>query len=85
MTTQPTNTKFSSVQAVKLCKLLVQAQPALAQSAKASLEKTCTKAAGGNEAAFRRIAYKVCVSIINYSHVPAGSAREQALAACKAQ
>jgi hypothetical protein len=69
-------------QAVELCKHSIQVQPSLSASAKAKLEKTCGKAATGGQAAMEEVAKRVCVELVNASHVPAGQARERALAVC---
>ena len=69
-------------QAAELCKQAIKAQPSLGAGPKAKLEKTCGKASGGGQAALREVAREVCEEIITSSHVPAGTARQQALAVC---
>jgi hypothetical protein len=66
------------------CKQAIQAQSTLPASAPSQLEPVSGKAANGDEAAVRKAAREVCEEVINKSAVPAGPAREQALAACKA-
>jgi hypothetical protein len=72
----------SGKQAAELCKRAIKAQPSLGSGPKAKLEKTCGKASGGGQAALHQVAREVCEEIINNSHVPAGTARQQALAVC---
>jgi hypothetical protein len=69
--------------AVAACKQAVQAQTTLPAGAKSKLEAICAKAASGDQAAVRKVAQEVCEEVVNASAVPAGAAREQALAACK--
>ena len=54
-----------------------------AVSAKAKLEAICKKAAGGGQAGLQNVAREVCVELLDASHVPNGTARDKALAACK--
>jgi hypothetical protein len=79
-----TSTTAAGAAAVAACKQAIQAQSTLPASAKSKLEAVCGKAANGDEAAVRKAAREVCEEVINQSAVPAGPAREQALAACKA-
>jgi hypothetical protein len=69
--------------AVAACKQAIQAQTTLPAGAKSKLEAVCAKAANGDQAAVRKAAEEVCEEVVNKSNVPAGAAREQALAACK--
>jgi hypothetical protein len=69
--------------AVEACKKTIQAQKTLPAPAKAKLEAVCGKAAKGDTAAVHKAAQEVCEEVIENSAVHAGSAREQALAACK--
>ncbi len=66
------------------CKHGIQALPSISASAKASLEKSCGKMASGSQTAQQEITKQVCVELVNASHIPAGAARERALAVCKA-
>jgi hypothetical protein len=66
------------------CKQAVQAQKTLSPSAKAKLEAICEKGASGNAAAQHKAAQEACVELVNASHIPAGAARERALAICRA-
>ncbi len=75
-------TPAQAQQAVATCKRGIQAQSGISASAKAQLEKTCEKAASGNPAALQSVAREVCVGLVNASHIPAGAARERALAIC---
>jgi ABC-type phosphate transport system substrate-binding protein len=76
-------TPAQAKQAVETCKHGVQAESSIPSSAKPKLEKTCEKAATGNTAAIRQVAEEACVLLVNASHIPAGAARERALAVCK--
>jgi hypothetical protein len=69
--------------AVAACKQGIQSQPTLPAGAKTKLEAVCEKAAKGDTNAVKQAAQEVCEEVINNSAVPAGSAKEQALAACK--
>jgi hypothetical protein len=71
--------------AVAACKQAIQAQTTLSAGAKSKLEAICEKAAKGDTTAVRQAAREVCEEVIKTSAVPAGPAREQALAACKAK
>ncbi len=66
------------------CKRTIQKQLKLSTSAKAELEAFCDKATSGNPAALQKVAQQACAVLVKAS-VPAGAARERALAACKAQ
>jgi hypothetical protein len=71
--------------AVARCIHTVQTQTTISASAKATLEKTCEKAASGDTTALQNTARELCVQFVNASHLPAGIARERALAVCKAK
>ncbi len=71
--------------AVLACKQEIAAQSTLPAGAKAKLEAVCGEAAKGNTAAVKQAAREVCEEVINKSAVPAGAAKEQALASCKAK
>ena len=68
-------------QAVEACKQQIAAQPGIDASVKADLTKICEKAASGDEQAVRDATKQVCTKLVE-ANVPAGSARDQALAAC---
>jgi hypothetical protein len=70
--------------AVAACKRTIHSQSTLTAGAKSKLEAVCGKAAKGDTAAVHKAAQEVCEEVIRTSAVPAGSAREHALAACKA-
>jgi hypothetical protein len=70
--------------AVAACKTTIQAAPTLPASVKTKVEGVCNKAASGDLEGARKAAKEVCVEVINASPVPS-SAKEQALAACKAR
>ncbi len=73
----------SSVQAqVAACKQTLTAQTALPQRIKSKLEADCVKAANGDKGAIKQAAREVCEEIIRSSSIPAGVAKEHALAAC---
>jgi hypothetical protein len=81
----PALTGVSAAQAVELCKKEIAAQTTLPASAKSKLEAVCEKAAKGDQTAVKKAAQEVCEEVINASPLPSGSAKEQALAACKAK
>ena len=81
----PALTGASAAQAVELCKKEIQAQATLPASSKAKLEAVCDKAASGDQAAVKKAAQEVCEEVVNSAQIPAGAAKEQALAACKAK
>ncbi len=68
--------------AIESCKSSIDAQPTLAEDVKTDLKSICEKAANGDAAAAAKAAREVCTKIVEAS-VPAGSARDQALGACK--
>jgi uncharacterized lipoprotein YajG len=71
-------------QAVTSCEQAVRAQHAISASTKAKLEAICKKAGtAGGQSALQAVAREACIAILNASHVPAGIARERALAVCK--
>ncbi|MDX6513910.1 MAG: hypothetical protein QOE36_3414 [Gaiellaceae bacterium] len=67
--------------AVESCKQAVDAQPTLSASDKSDLKGLCDKAASGDPAAVQKAAKEVCIKIVK-GQVPAGAARDQAVAAC---
>jgi len=79
----PALTGANAAEAVELCKKEIAAQTTLPASAKAKLEGVCNKASTGDSAAVKKAAEEVCEEVINTSPVPAGTDKEQALAACK--
>jgi hypothetical protein len=87
-TTSPTPTSTSSkspgaAAAVASCRHGVQALPHLKQSIREKLEEICQKAASGDENTKRKAAQEACRELVNASPLPAGEARDRALAACK--
>ncbi len=87
-TTSPTPTSTSSklpggAAAVASCRHGVQSLPHLQQSTKEKLEEICQKAASGDVNAKRKAAQEACRELVNASPLPAGEARDRALAACK--
>jgi hypothetical protein len=70
--------------AVDACKQSISAAPTLSDSVKADLNKLCEKAASGNVQDVKKISKEVCLKIVDGSGVPAGSAKDQADAACNA-
>jgi len=70
-------------QAVASCEQAVRSQHTISASAKAKLEAICKKAASGGQAGLQNVARAVCIELLAASHVPAGAAREKAVAACK--
>jgi hypothetical protein len=71
-------------QAVASCEQAVRSLHTISASAKAKLEAICKKAGSGGQAGLQNVAHEVCIELLNASHVPAGAAKEKALAACKA-
>jgi ABC-type Fe3+-hydroxamate transport system substrate-binding protein len=69
--------------AVASCRHGVQSLPHLKQSIKEKLEEICQKAASGDVNAKRKAAQEACRELVNASPLPAGEARDRALAACK--
>jgi len=83
-TTVPAVANNPSVQqAVAACKHGVQSASTLSSSAKSKIEGICDKAGSGDVTAAAEAARELCVELINASPLPAGSAKEQAIAACK--
>lgn len=87
-TTSPTPTSTSpklpgGAAAVASCRHGVQSLPHLKQSVKEKLEEICQKAASGDVNAKRKAAQEACRELVNASPLPAGEARDRALAACK--
>jgi hypothetical protein len=70
-------------QAVASCEQAVRSQHTISASAKAKLEAICKKAGSGGQAGLQSVAHEVCIELLEASHVPAGAAKEKALAACK--
>ncbi len=66
------------------CKQKVQSQKSIPPSTKATLERICGGAAKIDPAAIRKATEEACLALLNASHVPAGAARERALAICHA-
>jgi hypothetical protein len=86
--TSPTPTSTSpklpgGAAAVASCRHGVQSLPHLKQSIKEKLEEICQKAASGDVNAKRKGAEEACRELVNASPLPAGEARDRALAACK--
>jgi hypothetical protein len=89
--TTPTNSTPTSTSpklpggaaAVASCRHGVQSLPHLKQSIKEKLEEICQKAASGDVNAKRKAAEEACRELVNASPLPAGEARDRALAACK--
>ena len=84
VTSQTTIPQANAQQAVASCEQAVRSQHTISGSAKAKLEAICKKAAGGGQAGLQNVAREVCVELLDASHVPNGTARDKALAACKA-
>ncbi len=82
-TSAPALSGTAAAEAVEACKKEIAAQTTLPATAKAKLEAVCEKASKGDTAAVKKVAEEVCEEAINTSGLPAGTEREQALAACK--
>jgi hypothetical protein len=63
------------------CKQAIN-QQSIPASTKSKLQAVCEKAASGDVIALHTAAQQACVELVNASHVPAGAARERALAVC---
>jgi hypothetical protein len=72
----------AAAQARATCMQRVQAQASISASTKAKLEQICNQAATTNPAAIQKATQEACIALLNASHVPAGAARERALAVC---
>jgi len=72
-----------SAAAVEKCKSEVKVLPTLSQKTKSRLESICEKAASGDETSARTAAREGCEEIVKASPLPAGTARDHALAGCK--
>jgi hypothetical protein len=68
---------------VASCKHGVEQLPTLRASTRAKLVKICDKAGSGDPNATRKAAEEACREIVNASPLPAGSAKDRALAGCK--
>lgn len=88
--TTPTDTGTTSVPkeadaavkaAIDSCKQSVSAQPTISEAAKTKLNTVCEKITDpeGAKEAIR----EVCTTLVEESQIPAGAAKDQALAACK--
>jgi hypothetical protein len=75
-------TPAQGLRAVATCKHGIQAQRNIPAGTKVKLEKICAKAASGSPTALRQAAQEACVELVNVSHVPAGAAKQRALALC---
>jgi len=84
-TTTPVLSGAAAAQAIEICKKEIQSQSTLPASSKSKLEAVCEKAANGDTTAVKKAAQEVCEEVVNASPIPSGSAKEQALAACKAK
>jgi hypothetical protein len=70
-------------QALASCRSLVKRAATLPANLKIKVEGICNKAANGDVAGARAAAKEVCVEVINSYPIPSGTAKEQALAACR--
>jgi hypothetical protein len=68
---------------VARCKHGANVLPTLSQATKSRLEAICEKAASGDADAARTAAREGCEEIVKASPLPAGTARDRALAGCK--
>lgn len=69
--------------AVASCKHGVEQLPTLRASTRAKLVAICEKAGSGDPEVTRKAAEEACREIVNASPLPAGSAKNRALAGCK--
>jgi hypothetical protein len=70
--------------AVESCKRSAKAIPTLSAATRTKIESICDKAASGNVGDTRVAAREVCEEIVRASPLPEGSAKQHAIAACKA-
>ena len=70
--------------AVESCKRGAKAIPTLSSSTRSKIEAICEKAGTGDVAATRTAAREVCEAIVKASPLPEGSAKQHAIARCKA-
>ena len=84
-TSSPATTGATKVSAAaaERCKHGVNVLPTLSQETKSRLESICEKAASGDAATARTAAREGCEEIVKASPLPAGAARDHALAGCK--
>jgi ABC-type transport system substrate-binding protein len=66
------------------CVKAIEARTTLSASARVNLEGICERAASPDQSTRRKAAHEACLEILNAIHVPAGAARERALAICRA-
>jgi hypothetical protein len=85
-TTSTTGTTASpaTATAVESCKRGTKAIPTLSSSTRSKIERICEKAGTGDVAATRVAAREVCEEIVKASPLPEGSAKQHAVAGCKA-
>jgi ABC-type glycerol-3-phosphate transport system substrate-binding protein len=69
--------------AIEQCKHGVSVLPTLSATTKHRLESICDKAASGDADAARTASREACEEIVKASPLPAGEARNRALAGCK--
>jgi hypothetical protein len=81
--TPTTGPKNLSAASIERCKHGLNVLPNLPQKTKSRLESICEKAASGDAAAARAATREGCEEIIRASPLPAGAARDRALAGCK--
>jgi hypothetical protein len=63
---------------------VIASSPGLTASEKTKIDTLCEKAATENPVQVREAAAEICEELVNGSQLPAGTAKSQALAACKA-
>jgi hypothetical protein len=85
-TTTPSTgtTTLSKAASVAACHRVIASSPGLTASEKAKVATLCDKAATENPVQVREAAAQICAELVNGSKIPAGTAKSQALAACKA-
>jgi Spy/CpxP family protein refolding chaperone len=83
--TTPTTIAPAGTAAIAACKQAVQAQTSLTASARERLETICKKASSGSAAEVNKVAREVCEELIKSEPIPAGTAKEEALKACRSR
>jgi len=74
----------SREQTATACVRAIESASGIAPSARPHLVQICEKAASPDAATRRIAAHEACVELVVASHIPAGSARDRALAICNA-
>jgi hypothetical protein len=82
--TAPGATTPSARKSATACVKAIEKRTSLSASAKAKLAGICERATSTDVSTRRKAAHEACFAIVNGLHMPAGVARERALAICRA-